>query len=139
MRFVYGTHESPEGQRIAEWFGRNVGKEQHPPYSAMGWEDERGLISAVLFNDFNGSNIEFHMVGKNSRQLIRSILRYAFVQLDVQRLTAKPARSNPHMRDVLKRIGFELEGVMKRYYGPKPSDDAFVFRLDRYRAEKWMA
>ena len=35
------------------------------------------------------------------------------------------------------RLGFEFEGVLKRFYGPLKGDDAFVYRLDRKAAERW--
>lgn len=139
MRLLTGTHETPDGRFVAASFARIVGKPQFEPYAAMGWVDEAGSIrTAVLLNDFNGANIELHLVGSISRQVIRDICRYAFLQLGVQRITAKPYRSNPPLRRTVERIGFKLEGVMKRYYGPRTGDDAMILRLDRDAAEKWI-
>lgn len=138
MAFVSGTHETAQGQSIAAWFGNAVGKEQHGPYSALGVTRDGALETAVLFNDYNGSNIEIHMVGRMSRHAIREAFRYAFLQMKVQRVTGKPYRSSIELRDRLLRLGFVPEGVMHRYYGPSSDDDAIVYRLDRDAAEKWM-
>lgn len=138
LRAVTGTHETAEGQFVAGWFGRIAGTTPIAPYAAMGWADDRGLRSAALFNDYNGANIELHLVGIVRRQIVRDILRYAFLQQKVQRITAKPYRSSFALRRSLERHGFKPEGVMQRYYGPTPAADAFVFRLDRDSAEKWM-
>lgn len=138
MQFVSGTHETPDGQAIAEWFGEFVGRPQYAPYVALGWHDRGVLRSAVLFTDYTGANIELHMVGRLTRQMLREGLRYAFEFLKVQRITAKPYRCNIPLRETVVRLGFEPEGVMKRYYGPDPEHDAMLFRLDRRSAEKWM-
>lgn len=136
---IFGTHETADGLSIADWFGKQVGKPQHGPYATLGCIDRQGLLcNAALFNDYNGANIELHMAGRLTRALLREGLRYAFWQLKVQRITAKPYRSNLVLRQVVRRLGFEQEGVMQRYYGPSSDDDAIVFRLDRQAAEKWM-
>lgn len=137
MTLIFGTHETRDGLRIAAWFGRAVGKPQSAPYATLGCLEGDDLCNALLFNDYNGANIELHMAGKIKRSLIREGMRYAFLQLGVQRITAKPYHSNEKLLAILPRLGFVQEGiVMQRYYGP--NDDAIVFRLDRPAAEKWM-
>lgn len=136
---ICGTHDDADGQAVAAWFGQVVGKDPHGPYAAMGWQTDGQFRTAVLFNDFNGSNIEMHMVGKVGRHALRDALRYAFLQLKVLRLTWKPLRSSVALREVVVGLGGVPEGVMARYYGPTPGDDAMIYRLDREAAEKWMA
>lgn len=136
---VAGTHDSDEGRDIAAWFGRIVGKPQFGPYQALAWKAPEGLRSAVLLNDYNGANIELHMVGELRRAILRTCFRYTFWQLKVQRITAKPYRCAIPIRKALLRLGFEKEAELKRYYGPSSDDDAIVYRLDRPAAEKWMA
>lgn len=139
MRVLTGTHETPDGRFVADWFGQVVGKPQTGPYATMGWQKPDGSLSAaVLFHDYTGANIEIHMVGNVRRHALAQAFRYAFDQLRVQRVTAKPYRSNHALRKFVKKLGFVQEGVMQRYYGPTTQDDAFVFRLDRDAAEKWM-
>jgi RimJ/RimL family protein N-acetyltransferase len=136
---ICGTHESADGKRVADWFGEVVGKPQNGPYAAMGWEDGNGRLRTVaLFNDYNGANVEMHMVGSLSRGSIRDALRYAFLQLKVLRITGKPYRSNVKLREILVRLGFKAEGTMQRYYGSSSDDDAIIYRLDRDAAAKWM-
>lgn len=135
---ISGTHETRDGLRIAGWFGRFVGKPQFGPYAALGCLKGDDLCNAALFNDYNGANIELHMAGTITRPLLRGGMRYAFRGLNVQRITAKPHRSNERLIKIVERLGFEREGVMKNYYGASSDDDAIVFRLDRRVAEKWM-
>lgn len=137
MRLVCGTHATPDGQRVGEWFGHKVGKFQHPPYSAMGWEDGMGELRAcALFNDYNGANLEAHMFGRVTRQALREAFRYAFRQVGVVRVTAKPFLSNVNLCVALERIGFVEEFTMKNYYGL--GQHALVMRLDPGAAERWM-
>lgn len=139
MIVIAGTHETPEGMTIADWFGQKVGKPQYGPYAALGWCSENEIVTAALFNDANGANLELHLVGPLSRQVMRDIGNYTFNVQKVCRLTAKPYRSSKKLRAALIEVGFQYEGVMKRYYGPQKSCDAIVYRLDRHAAEKWMA
>lgn len=139
MRLFTGTHTDQNGQVIAEWFGRQVGRQQFAPYFAMGWADAEGLRSAALFNDYQlGSNIELHVVGRLTRQTIRDAFDYAFNKLGILHLRAKPRRSNKPLRKMIPRVGFVYEATLQRYYGPHRGDDALVFRLDRDTAMKWI-
>jgi hypothetical protein len=138
VQLFSGTHQDDIGVTIAEWFGAISGKPVFGSYSAMGWSDPGGLKSAAIFNDYTGSNLEIHIVGRMTRQTMREAFRYVFDQVKVIRLTAKPHRSNKRLLRMLPKIGFKFEATLKHYYGPERKDDAIVFRMDRDAALKWM-
>lgn len=75
------------------------------------------LLAVAFFNNYrhNDRDIEFSMVAATPRWAtpgnIRALLHYPFVQLGVQRLTARTAKSNKRVRSIVERCGAKLEGV----------------------------
>ena len=130
-------------QIVATFVGAGLGLTFVPPYTALGWvmvrpNGEWRLAAGAVFNDYNGSNVEISIYGPQAltRQSLKEALRYVFLQLRCVRLTAKTKRDNSRMRKLLPRLGFELEGTLKHYFGPLQS--ARVYRLDAAAAQKWM-
>lgn len=141
MQVVYGGPADENALVIGQWFAAQTGSPVHPPFSAIGWLDGQQFCGAVLFNNYNGSNIEVHGRVLNSRvtrQMIRDVFDYVFVRADCNRLTAKPPRKNKAVRKFAERLGFIYEATLKNYYGPARGDDALVYRLDRATAERWL-
>lgn len=142
LHLVTGTSADEKGQMIGYWVSEMLKKPIHPPYSAMGWLNQRNsLVGAALFNDFypNG-NVEATIYGPGAltRVSLAQGFNYAFNQLGCSRLTVKCNRRNVRMRKLYPRVGFNFEGTMARYFGPDRGDDALVFRITRDNAEKWM-
>lgn len=129
MRPLFGADSA-----VAEWVGNGLRKPIHPPYTAIGWVDERGNIRAgAVFNQWNGSNIEVTIYGPRGfgKDAIKSVFRYAFTQLRANRLTATTERANKTMQRILPRMGFKFESVQPKYYGPHRKNDGIVFRMLR--------
>jgi hypothetical protein len=127
-------------QAVAEWAGQNLGAAVCPPFVAIGFAKEGRLAGACIFNGWNGANIDITIYGPGclARSSIRTAYRYCFNQIGAQRITARTRRSNRVMRELLPRLGFTQEFVMIKYYGPMRADDAFVYRLTRFNAQRWM-
>lgn len=139
MRLVFGYDNA-----VAEWVGKNLGVTIYPPFTAIGGtHDGLTLCSGVVFNCYNGSNIDITMYGPHglTRGAISIVYQYVFDQLKVNRLTALTRRSNKRMRQILPRLGFRYEGISARYFGPHRADDAVRFVLferdARQRIEKY--
>lgn len=132
---IFGQDEA-----IAKFVGSTLGITLHPPLSAIGFARNDKLIGGAVFNQFNGSNIEVTLVCPMlSRETIRALVRYAFVQLGCLRMTAKTKRSNKRTCQILPKIGFQYEAVLRRFFGPQTADDAIVYRLDRDLAlSRWL-
>jgi len=129
---------------VAQFVASGLQRTFHPPYTALGWVLERGeqwtLVGGVVFNDYNGHNIEatIYWKGPMTKQPITETLRYVFEQCKCGRLTAKTRRGNKKMRMILPRLGFQIEGELKRFFGPGKSNNALVFRMEPSAAEKWL-
>ncbi len=133
---------------VAQFVATGLQRTFHPPYTALGWVLEQGqkwtLIGGVVFNDYNGHNMEASIFWKGpmTRQPIVETLRYVFEQCKCGRLTAKTARGNKRMRCILPRLGFQIEAELKDFFGAGTNRDrsknALVFRMERSAAEKWL-
>ena len=139
IRLVFDQHD-----RVASWVESKIVARIAKPYVAIGaTKDGQTLCGGAVFNNWNGHNIEITLAsdGCLTRGTIRGIYHYLFVQSKAGRVTAHTRRSNETMRDMLPRFGFvpEFGGQpAKRFYGPKKSDDAFVFVLFPENARKFL-
>lgn len=104
-------------------------------------EDPTGtILGAVVFTDYTGANVELItcITKVIHRHLIRDCYRYIFDHLKCLRATVRCRRDNAAMRKLYPRLGFKLEVVQKKFFGPNRSDDALQFVLMRSDAERWM-
>jgi RimJ/RimL family protein N-acetyltransferase len=137
LRLILGQDEI-----IAEFVGFGLKRKFTPPYVAMGWIKENGqhwrLVGGAVFNDYNGANIEVSIFGSEgfTRQSLRQVYRYVFVQCKCLRLTARTERRNVHMQDILARLGFVVEGELKNYWGPTEGQSVIMYRLDLETAKR---
>ena len=131
-----------EDERVAAWAqDRLKAPLLFTAYRAFGVADDDGeLRGAMLFHDYNGSNIEITIYGPGcvKRALIRYAFDYAFHVNGAARLTARTRRGNARMRKMLPKMGFVYEGTSKNYYGPNRGDDALNYALFPPAAARWM-
>lgn len=76
------------------------------------------VLAAVLYDGYNGANIFPHIASRpGSRWLTRDFLRvmfhYPFVQLGCRRMTALVDMSNTRSRRFNKHLGFAPEAILK--------------------------
>jgi len=125
-------------EAIADFVGKKLKVTFWPPYLALGFSSEdRTKMAAVVFSDYNGSNIEATIYadkGGATRGVIRYVAQYVFGQLKCRRLTVRTKKRNKAVLKLAPRLGFKYETVLVRYY---PDDDAVVFRMLREDC-KWI-
>jgi len=132
---VYG-HDAA----VAEWMGGRLDTVFAPPYVALGVTNSEGrLVGGLLFNDYNGQNIEVTAYGPGAvtKESVGAMFNYAFVQLGCWRLTARTRRSNHTMRELLTRLGFKHEGIQQGYWGRSKANDCFLYGMTRQNC-KWI-
>lgn len=127
---------------VAQWAAERLGISINGPKSTFGIVDSAGsLHGAIIFTNYNGSNIEATVVGLRcfTRGIIRAAAHYAFIQAKCNRVTFHTRRNNRKTCRILaKHIGSSgFEGIAKSYFGREKKDDAVIYRLDRNTAVKW--
>ena len=125
---------------LLEWAGQRLGISDFGNAAAIGVL-RRGEIAAVaVFNNYRHPAIEISFVMENprwaTREAIRAIFRFPFVQLECKRLTAVTEATNQRARAFLCRLGFKEEG-----YHPDalPTGDAVTYGLLAADASRWLA
>lgn len=128
-------------ETVARWLGDRLGVTFVAPFAAIGVIDGEGrLCAGWLVNGYNGSNgdLTVYAPGLMTRRTIRACYTHLFIDLQLTRATSRVRRDNAVQRKNLPRIGFSLECVARRYYGPRKRDDAFVFVLFSGDAARWL-
>jgi RimJ/RimL family protein N-acetyltransferase len=97
------------------------------------------VVAVALFSNFQPPTIEITFATTTprwaSREAIRGILGYPFVQLACKRVTAITEECNGPARAFLERLGFAKEGIHPDAF---PSGAAVSYGLLRRDAERWL-
>lgn len=90
------------------------------------------LIAGAAYTDYFGGSVNGHITATAplTREFLRAMFRYPFVQLGCKRLSALIPAKHPTANVFVARLGFTLECVMKDVFR---DDDLNVWRL--YRSE----
>lgn len=83
-------------------------------------------IGAVVFEDFNGTNVFMHVAGKPGKKWVTKeflywTFAYPFEQLKCRRVTGTVNADNLEARKFNEHLGFKLECTLKEA-GPKGQD-----------------
>lgn len=96
-----------------------------------------GLVGAVLFQDWNGSNIEISYYGPKTMTagIVRCLARYALTTFDPSRLTAITSKRNRQFMRALQKLGFRLEGIQRCFYGKRDCNRNTGVRFVAFREQ----
>lgn len=87
---------------------------------ALGLVDSQGtVVGGVLFQHWNGPNIELSYYGKRTLTpgIIRCIAQFAVKEFNPARCTVNTSKRNKRLIRALLKLGFKVEGVARCYYG----------------------
>lgn len=121
-------------ERIGEWAKTRIPHvESWGEYSAIGLERDGQILAAVIYNHYTGPNVMTSIAGAPGRRwltrdYLRAIFRYPFVQLEVRRITALVATRNAESRRFVEHLGFTIEGLMRH---AEVDDDLMVYGMLR--------
>jgi RimJ/RimL family protein N-acetyltransferase len=109
-------------ERVCLWAAENMGYENvsFTNAYAIGLEDAGGeLVAAAVFNQFHFPSISGHIVSDGSKKwmtkkFLYAMFDYPFRQLGCTRITAPIAERNEAAVQFVERLGFVLEGRLRR-------------------------
>jgi hypothetical protein len=133
LKLIYPAGPA-DNKAIGEWIMKRLGRRAFAPYRALGLVDDAGrLHGGVIFNGYNGANVDLTLVCQVplQRRWIVQALEFGFTSLKATRLTARTRRTNKIHVGFLQRLGFKYEGCAARYYGEGKANDAMVYRMLR--------
>lgn len=129
---VYG-HDA----EVADFLSDKLGMTFVPPYVCIGVVRNGRLIGGILYNGYQGSNVDVTVWGPRAfgRDTILIGFHYAFEQLKCERITVRTKRSNKLMQKIAPKLGLKFECVSPRFFGR--NEDAIVYRVFRDEC-RWM-
>ena len=115
-------------EHVARWTAENFNLPIRSYDLAVGIIDGDRIVGSVIFNSYNGWDVEISYYGPNTMTLglVKQIARVAVNQLGVSRITARTTRNNKQMTRGVKKIGFEYEGIRHNAFGEY---DAIMYGL----------
>lgn len=118
---------------LAKWAGEKFGAFFSPPATFIGLVNNGRIVCVSIFNDYTGDNVELSVAadGIIPRRFLQFCAEYAFNQLGCNRVTARSRASNKRVASLAKRLGFEVEGRLRQFYG---DEDAILYGLLRNEA-----
>ncbi|MDZ7355871.1 MAG: GNAT family N-acetyltransferase [candidate division KSB1 bacterium] len=121
-----------EDDRVTKWvFERLPYSNDHTPCTALGLESNGQLIAGVVFNSYNGFDINITLAAEHGRiwarpQWICAVFSYVFLQLQCRRCTVHVAFENEASRRVIEGLGFKYEGLLR---DALPGDDVVIYGM----------
>lgn len=115
---------------LGPWVAQRIGFRYTPgSMSAIGRVKDGQIVGAVLYENFNGTNVVCHIAGEGrwlNRRLLSIIFDYPFKQLKAKRITVVVAQSNAASRRLVEHLGFELEAIL---HDAHPDGDLRVYKM----------
>lgn len=122
------------GQTVVEWVAKRT-SEYGNFGAAVGFGVERdgALVGGIVFNEFNGANMNMHVASDGSRNwmtktLLWMIFDYAFNQAGVKRLTGLIGEGNVESQRFADHIGGKLEAALPDAH---PDGELLIYRMRR--------
>ena len=111
-----------QGQPVVDWVAKQMKRGEGYGLSVgIGIQNEnQEIIAGVVYNEFNGVNINAHIagMGKNwlTREFLFAIFDYPFNKCGVKRISAFIEDENTKAIEFDKHLGFEYETRLKDAY-----------------------
>ena len=123
-------------EQVATWLFTSMGMPAYKYDRAIGLVDKAGkLIGGVLFQSWNGANVELSYFGKKTITLgiVRCLAQYILLNFDLARLTVVTSKRNRQFMKGLQKIGFKIEGMQRCFYGKRDCNRNVGVRFVAFR------
>jgi RimJ/RimL family protein N-acetyltransferase len=126
---------------VKQWVAARIPHvEGYSPWdTAIGVSREGQMIAGVVYSRFSKQDINLSIAATDprwcTRRTLRYLLGYPFLQLKVRRVTALVAVVNSKSRDLVERLGFQREGVLRDWF---EFSDVLVYGMLRREASRWV-
>lgn len=130
-----------DDSHYAKWLEKELKQEFKQPYACMGIMDGSDLIAVTMYHDYvplHSIQASFASISPRwaTRNTLRRMFAYPFRQMSVKIMYAIVAHKNTKNNEIMKRIGFSLDGVIRNYYN-EGEDDASWYSMKKNEC-KWL-
>jgi len=120
------------GPRVVDWVAKRLKATYNMP-QGIGLEKRGEIVAGVVFDEFNGANINIAVASDGSRRWLNrkflwAVFDYAFIVCGAKRITALIAESNADSQRFCTHIGFTYEATLEDAH---IDGDILIFRLFR--------
>lgn len=128
--FVVAADRDRAYDYVTSFFG--LSRTEHQKGLIQLKDDE--IIAAVVYDDFNGSNIFMHCAGKPgskwlTRWFLHEAFKYPFITLGAKRITLWIETANAPSIRFAEHLGFKREATLER--AAAKGGDVVVYRMFR--------
>ncbi len=98
---------------------------------------ESQLVGAILFQNYNGYNVDFSYYGVNTATLgiARTVAKIALHQFNPSRATILTSKKNKSIIKFLPKLGCRFEGTARCFYGPEDNMRNTAMRFVLFREQ----
>lgn len=123
---IYG-HDA----EVIEWVGKRLDCNFESTDKAIGIARNGKIVAGVVYHNYRpGFNIEMSIASITPRwatkEVLRALFSYPFIQLGLPRVTGIAARDNASVRRFDERLGFVKEGIMRNAHS---DGDAVIYGM----------
>jgi len=128
-------------ERLVKWICSRISADINPSTcNAIGLENDGELVAVVAYNQWHHPSICGHIASDGSkrwlnRAFLHAMFDYPFRQLGCARITAPIAESNISAINFVTKLGFQLEGRLRKAL--PNGEDRLIFGLLREEC-KWV-
>lgn len=131
-------------EEVAEWARQRMpGAARFKESKTLALVEDRRLIAAAIFHNFfeheHGNDVEISFASTTprwcNRRVLRAIFAIPFLQYGCVRITTITSRANSAALSLDKRLGFKLEGLVRRGWDGRT--DAVVLGMLREEC-RWL-
>jgi RimJ/RimL family protein N-acetyltransferase len=128
-------------REICQWAGQQLGMRFQPVGlpTTIGIVRNGKIVGAALYSNYEHPNIvgTFVTTSPNwaSRQVIKEIFHYPFVQLGCKRVTGMIEENNATAREFFERLGFKQEARLEDWF---TSGAGICYALFAKDAARWL-
>jgi RimJ/RimL family protein N-acetyltransferase len=106
-------------------------------YTIAVFDDDDQFVAVALYNNWVMRSCDIHLATVTpkwaTREVIRVMATYPFLELNVNRVTAPIKANNVKAQQFVQRLGFVQEGELKNFYEDGDSNLLFGLTKDKCR------
>jgi len=102
-------------ERVARFVGEKLNFGVFPPWTAMGIEKDGEIIGGVIFNCFEGNDLQVTVAGRGfGKNFLQNVGDYVYNQLGYGRMTIKTEQES--VVKLAERLGGKIEGMLRAHF-----------------------
>ena len=107
-------------REVTEWVRQRLDNSHFGPATAIGLVKDGKIIAGVVYHNYRLNGLEMSIATEDrhwaTKQTLRTFFAYPFNQLNCERVTALVSEDNIKSRDMVNRLGFIKEGVLRKAF-----------------------